>query len=81
VAAAASSSECAIPIWWCEDETNSLDIPIGIGRGVGKQGRFVVLSMIMGVGDCVAFEEGEMMAIAVAIRCVMTHLMMCAQWD
>jgi hypothetical protein len=54
---------------------------IGVGRGVGKQERFVVLSTMMGVGDCVAFEEGEMMAIAVAIRCAMTKSTMCARWD
>jgi hypothetical protein len=74
-------------VWRCSSASG--------GVWVSKKGwsweRFIVVSTIMGVNDCVAFEaglasawhadEGGVMAIAVAICCAMTQPTMCARWD
>jgi hypothetical protein len=52
---------------------STLEIPIGVGRGVDKQEKFVVVSTMMGVGVEAGLglirdgDDGGMMVIAVAI--------------
>ena len=86
VAAAASSSDCAIPSRRWEEETNSREMPIGVGRGVGEQERLVVVSTTMVVvvvvsrGGVVTFETG-MIGMAEVMRWAITQPTMCSRRD